>query len=106
MPRSHFSFLLPILFTSVVSFLTLAWVVLRTLVAVVLPVSLITVVLLVSMVATLDTMATARAGDTATGEVMATMGTAMTKVPMPMTAAPTPTATADTGAFWFATKTE
>ena len=70
MLRSHFSFLLPILFTSVVSFLTLAWVVLlHTLVAVALPVSLITVVLLVSTVASLDAMATARAGDTATGEV-------------------------------------
>jgi len=105
MPRSHFSFLLTMLFTSVVSVLTLAWVVfLHALAAVVLPVCLIAVVLLVSRVATLDTMATARAGDAAAAEVMASMGTAMMQVPLPTTAATTPTA--DRGAFWFATKTE
>jgi len=105
MQRSHFSFLLTMLFTSVVSVLTLAWVVfLHTLARGGAPGLSHRGGPPGSRVATLDAMATARAGDAAAAEVMASMGTAMMQVPLPMTAATTPTA--DRGAFGFATKTE
>ena len=109
--------------------LTLAWaVLLLTPAPAVLP--LVSVVLLVSVVViavfrvmfavskaalqpmpmdTLHAMATALVrGETATGEAMASMCPAVTAIaiPMPMAAATIPTATGDTGALWFAPKTE
>jgi hypothetical protein len=59
--------------------------------------------------ATLHAMAAALVrGETATGEAMASMCPAVTAIviPMPMTAATIPTATGDTGALWFAPKTD
>ena len=106
MPRSRSVLLLSLALASVVLLLSLALasvVLLLALARVALRLALASVVLPVTLravaMATLDAMAMVIGG------VMASMSTAMV-VPIPTTAATTPTATVDTGAFWFATKTE